>query len=77
MAYTVPYIQNSDDENSCEILGFFGILVQAVLAGMSIASLVGKYLDILHNDRIRIQRKSSFQMRHGPGKSSVWTYGSN
>lgn len=77
MAYTVPYIQNSEDENSCEILGFFGILVQAVLAGMSIASLVGKYLDILHNDRIRLQRKSSFQMRRELGKSSAWTSGSS
>ena len=32
-----------DDSGNCEIMGFFGILVQAVLAALSIGSLIGKY----------------------------------
>ena len=39
----MPYIEPVDDESGdCQIMGFFGILVQAVLAALSIGSLIGK-----------------------------------
>ena len=42
----MPYVDEAEDQGGdCDIIGWFGIFVQAVLTIASIVSLVGKCFD--------------------------------